>query len=75
MNSLINQQVLDLIPEDVAERFMAVLLAEVQNRLAVAMVDASNVQAVDYLSSPLSVRSRCLWPLKRESGTCLTSIN
>jgi type IV pilus assembly protein PilB len=26
-------------------------LAEVQNRLAVAMVDASNVQAVDYLSS------------------------
>ncbi len=51
MNSLINQQVLDLIPEDVAERFMAVPLAEVQNRLAVAMVDASNVQAVDYLSS------------------------
>lgn len=30
---------------------MAVPLAEVQNRLAVAMVDASNVQAVDYLSS------------------------
>ncbi len=50
-NSLINQKVLDLIPEDVAERFMAVPLAEVQNRLAVAMVDASNVQAVDYLSS------------------------
>lgn len=50
-NSLINQQVLDLIPEDVAERFMAVPLAEVQNRLAVAMVDASNIQAVDYLSS------------------------
>ena len=48
-NSLINQQVLDLIPEDVAERFMAVPLAEVQNRLAVAMVDASNIQAVDYL--------------------------
>jgi len=50
-NSLINQQILDLIPEDVAERFMAVPLAEVQNRLAVAMVDASNVQAVDYLSN------------------------
>lgn len=50
-NSLINQQVLDLLPEDVAERFMAVPLAEVQNRLAVAMVDASNVQAVDYLSN------------------------
>lgn len=51
MNSIINQKVLDLLPEDVAERFMAVPLAEVQNRLAVAMVDASNVQAVDYLSS------------------------
>jgi len=50
-NSLISQQVLDLLPEEDAERFMAVPLAEVQNRLAVAMVDAGNVQAVDYLSS------------------------
>lgn len=50
-NSVIDQHVLDLLPEDVAERFMAVPLAEVQNRLAVAMVDASNVQAVDYLAS------------------------
>lgn len=50
-NSLISQQVLDLLPENVAERFMAVPLAEVQNRLAVAMVDATNVQAVDYLSN------------------------
>lgn len=49
-NSLIAQPVLDLLPEDIAERFMAVPLADVQNRLAVAMVDASNVQAVDYLS-------------------------
>lgn len=50
-NSLISQQVLDLVPEDIAERFMAVPLAEVQNRLAIAMVDASNVQAVDYLAN------------------------
>lgn len=50
-NSLISQKVLDLLPEEVAERFMAVPLAEVENRLAVAMVDASNVQAVDYLAS------------------------
>ena len=50
-NSLVSQQVLDLLPEEIAERFMAVPLAEVQNRLAVAMVDASNVQAVDYLAS------------------------
>lgn len=50
-NSLINQDILALLPEDVAERFMAVPLAELKNRLAVAMVDASNVQAVDYLSN------------------------
>lgn len=50
-NTIVSQQVLDLIPEDVAERFMTIPLAELQNRLAVAMVDASNVQAIDYLSN------------------------
>ncbi len=50
-NSLIDQNVLTLLPEDIAERFMAVPLAEVQNRLAVAMIDANNVQAVDYLAN------------------------
>jgi type IV pilus assembly protein PilB len=50
-NSVINQEVLALLPEDIAERFMAVPLAEVQNRLAIAMIDANNVQAVDYLAN------------------------
>jgi type IV pilus assembly protein PilB len=50
-NSLIDQSILSLLPEDIAERFMAVPLAEVQNRLAVAMIDANNVQAVDYLAN------------------------
>ncbi len=50
-SSMIDQDILSLIPADIAERFMAVPLAEVQNRLAVAMIDANNVQAVDYLSS------------------------
>lgn len=50
-NSVIDQKVLTLLPEDIAERFMAVPLAEVQNRLAVAMIDANNVQAVDYLAN------------------------
>jgi len=50
-NSLIDQSILALLPEDIAERFMAVPLAEVQNRLAVAMIDANNVQAVDYLAN------------------------
>ena len=50
-NSIISQDILSLLPSDIAERFMAVPLAEVQNRLAVAMIDANNVQAVDYLSN------------------------
>ena len=50
-NLLIDQNILTLLPEDIAERFMAVPLAEVQNRLAVAMIDANNVQAVDYLAN------------------------
>ncbi len=50
-NSFIDQKILALLPEDIAERFMAVPLAEVQGRLAVAMIDANNVQAVDYLSN------------------------
>ncbi|TAL14016.1 type II/IV secretion system protein [Patescibacteria group bacterium] len=49
--SVIDQNILSLLPEDIAERFMAVPLAEVQNRLAVAMIDANNVQAVDYLAN------------------------
>ncbi len=50
-NSIIDQSILSLLPADIAERFMAVPLAEVQNRLAVAMIDANNVQAVDYLAN------------------------
>lgn len=50
-NTIIEEKVLNLLPPDIAERFMAVPLAEVQNRLAVAMIDANNVQAVDYLAS------------------------
>lgn len=50
-NSFIDQNILALLPEDIAERFMAVPLAEIQNRLAVAMIDANNVQAVDYLAN------------------------
>lgn len=48
-NTTIPQDVLDLIPLDVAERNMAVPIAEVQGRLAIAMLDAMNIQSVDYL--------------------------
>jgi type IV pilus assembly protein PilB len=49
----VDQKVLALLPRDVAEHFMAVPLGEVQNRLAVAMLDANNVQAVDYLANKI----------------------
>lgn len=50
-STIVDQAILSLLPSDIAERFMAVPLAEVQNRLAVAMIDANNVQAVDYLAN------------------------
>lgn len=52
--AVVDPHVLDLLSRDVAERFMAVPLGEVQNRLAVAMLDANNVQAVDYLANKIN---------------------
>lgn len=49
----IDPKVLNLLPKDTAERFMAVPLGEMQNRLVVAMLDANNVQAVDFLSNKI----------------------
>ena len=47
----IDPDVLKLLPQEVAERYMAVPLGEMQHRLVVAMLDAANVQAVDFLSN------------------------
>jgi type IV pilus assembly protein PilB len=47
----VDPSVLALLPQDVAERYMAVPLGEMQHRLVVAMLDADNVQAVDFLSN------------------------
>lgn len=52
-NAHIDPEVLELLPQDVAERYMAVPLGEMQNRLVVAMLDADNVQAVDFLSNKI----------------------
>jgi len=49
----IDADVLDLLPQEVAERYMAVPLGEMQNRLVVAMLDADNIQAVDFLSNKI----------------------
>lgn len=47
----VDPKVLDLLPQEVAERYMAVPLGEMQHRLVVAMLDADNIQAVDFLSN------------------------
>jgi len=51
VDAKVDPKVLALLPQDVAERYMAVPLGEMQHRLVVAMLDADNVQAVDYLSN------------------------
>ena len=52
-NSFIDAKVLGLLPQETAERYMAVPLGEMQHRLVVAMLDADNVQAVDFLSNKI----------------------
>lgn len=55
--AVIDDKILALLPFDVAQRFMAAPLGETDysgaNRLAVAMIDASNIQAVDFLSNAI----------------------
>jgi type IV pilus assembly protein PilB len=60
---IIDPEVLALLPRDTAERYMAVPLGEMQKRLVVAMLDADNVQAVDFLSNKIG------WPLKVYSAS------
>jgi type IV pilus assembly protein PilB len=52
-NARVDPDVLELLPQDIAERYMAVPLGEMSNRLVVAMLDADNVQAVDFLSNKI----------------------
>ncbi|HEX8183040.1 MAG TPA: GspE/PulE family protein [Candidatus Saccharimonadales bacterium] len=49
----IDAKILALLPQDIAERYMAVPLGEMQNRMVIAMLDADNVQAVDFLSNKI----------------------
>jgi len=50
----IDSKMLALLPRDVAEQYMAVPIGEMQHRLVVAMLDADNVQAVDFLSNKIN---------------------
>ena len=49
----VDPETLELLPQEIAERYMAVPLGEMQHRLVVAMLDADNVQAVDFLSNKI----------------------
>lgn len=51
--AVIDPKILALLPQDIAERYMAVPLGEMQKRLVVAMLDADNVQAVDFLANKI----------------------
>lgn len=59
MEATIPTKTLKLLSREVAERYMAVPLGEMKGRLVVAMLDADNVQAADFLSKkagrPISV--------------------
>jgi len=50
----IDGKMLALLPRDVAEQYMAVPIGEMQHRLVVAMLDADNIQAVDFLSNKIA---------------------
>ena len=52
-SAIIDPAVLALLPEEIAERYMAVPLGEMHHRLVVAMLDADNVQAVDFLANKI----------------------
>ncbi len=51
LSSTVDPKMLSLLPKEIAERYMAVPLGEIDNRLVIAMLDADNVQAVDFLSN------------------------
>ncbi len=52
-NAKVDASVLALLPQDIAELYMTVPLGEMQHRLVVAMLDADNIQAVDFLSNKI----------------------
>lgn len=53
LDARIERDTLRLVSKEIAERYMAVPLGQIQKRLVVAMLDADNVQAVDFLANRL----------------------
>lgn len=53
VDARIDKEILRLLPKDVAEHYMAVPIGEIKNKLVIAMLDADNVQAVDFLANKI----------------------
>jgi len=49
----VEPKIMAFLTQDVAEHYMAVPIGEMQNRLVLAMLDAGNVQAVDFLRNKI----------------------
>jgi type IV pilus assembly protein PilB len=79
LNVKVDPKTLELLPADIAERYMAVPLGEMQHRLVVAMLDADNVQAVDFLSNkigrPLKVYAASEEGIRKVLGQYTSSIS
>jgi type IV pilus assembly protein PilB len=52
-NAQIDPAILELVPREIAERYMAVPLGEMKSKLVIAMLDSDNVQAIDFLSNKI----------------------
>ncbi|MEK7562009.1 MAG: GspE/PulE family protein [Patescibacteria group bacterium] len=52
-NLHVDAKILGLLPRDLAEHYMAIPIGEMQKKLVVAMLDADNIQAVDFLSNKI----------------------
>ena len=77
--AIIDPDILTLLPQEIAERYMAVPLGKMQHRLVVAMLDADNVQAVDFLSNkighPLKVYAASEEGIRRVLGQYKSNLN
>ncbi len=49
----VNEKILDYIPQDLAQNYMAVPIGIVDGKLAVAMLEADNIQAIDFLTTKI----------------------
>lgn len=49
-NQMVNDEVMELVPKDVAETYQAVPFSITEGDLNVAMVDPTNLQAIDFLT-------------------------